>query len=212
MHIPDGYLDLRISTLFYALSLAYLLLALTRVRSKVDDEYVALFTTLAVAIFAGQLLDWPVPGGTTAHFTGGALAGILLGPFGGSIVMTIVLVIQALLFGDGGILSLGANIWNIGVVAPVTGYTLYRVLAKTHKFYGALLGAFLGGFLGSVFAAFFAGLELGLSTIFLYPITVTIPAMVLYHVGFGLIDGLVTAGVIWYALRYHPSILRLAMG
>lgn len=210
MHIPDGYLDLRICLVFYILSIAYLSIALVRVRGRVGEDYIALLTALSLLIFAGQLFDWPVPGGTTAHFTGGALAGILLGPFGGALVMTLVLVIQALVFGDGGLLTLGANIWNMGVIAPLVGYLTYSLLKKLAGYRGALLGALLGGYLSSIVAAFFAGLELGLSTIFIYPLTITIPAMVLYHMGFGLIDGIVCLGVIWYITRYHPQLLEVA--
>jgi cobalt/nickel transport system permease protein len=204
MHIPDGYLDLRICVLFYILSGAFIVLAINRVGLR--DEIIPLYTSLAAIIFAAQMLDWPVPGGTTAHFTGGALAGIILGPWGGILVMTIVLVIQALVFGDGGILSLGANIWNMGIVAPLVGYTVYSSLRR-YGYIASVMGAFIGGWLSSLTASFFAGLQLGLSTIFLYPITVTIPAMMLYHLGFGLIDGVVCGGVVAYMIKFKHSTL-----
>ena len=209
MHIPDGYLDLRICILFYILSGIYILIAVWRTSKVFRESHIPLFATLSAFVFAGQLLDWPIPGGTTAHFTGGALAGILLGPFGGALVMAVVLIVQAFVFGDGGILALGANLWNMAIVAPLTGFITYIVLGKVFGRSGALVGAFIGGWLGAVLASLFAGLQLGLSTIFLYPITITVPAMVFYHLGFGLIDGLVNIGALMYITKYHPHIIEI---
>ena len=162
---------------------------------------------LAASIFVAQMLDWPIPGGTTAHFVGGALLGILLGPYLGSIIMSLILLFQALIFGDGGVSTLGANIWNMGVVAVFTGYYTYKILTRVLR-NGAVIASFVAGWLSTILASFFAGLELGLSTVFLYPIYVTIPAMVIWHLGFGLVDGLVTSGVVSYINRYRPEILR----
>ncbi len=204
MHIPDGYLDLRICMLFYILSGTLILIATRMVRLR--EENIPLYVSLATIIFVAQMIDLPIPGGTTAHFTGGALAGIILGPWGGILVMTVVLIIQALVFGDGGILTLGANMWNMGVVAPIVGYMLYSLMKK-HGYIANVLGAFIAGWLSAIVASFFAGLQLGFSTIFLYPITITAPAMVLYHLGFGLIDGVVCGGVIAYMLKFKPELL-----
>lgn len=202
MHIPDGYLDLRICIIFYILSGIFILIAIRKIR--LHEESIPLYISMVAIIFAAQMLDWPIPGGTTAHFTGGALAGVILGPWGGTLVMTIVLAIQAIIFGDGGVLTLGANIWNMGVIAPFTGYTLYT-LFRRYGYTASIAGAFIGGWLSSIIASLFAGLQLGLSTIFLYPITVTIPVMILYHLGFGLIDGVVCGGVVAYVLKFKHS-------
>ncbi|MCX8205227.1 MAG: energy-coupling factor ABC transporter permease [Candidatus Nezhaarchaeota archaeon] len=208
MHIPDGYLDARLCVLLYAASAIFILYAVKRASEKLADEHIPLFTSLAVLIFAAQMIDLPVPGGTTAHFVGGALAGILLGPLGGVLVMLVVLAIQALVFADGGLLSLGANVLNMGVAAPFVGYATYSLFKRLGGRWTAL-GAFLAGWLGSVTAAFLAGLELGLSTVFVYPAAITVPAMVLYHLGFGFVDGLVTAAVISFASNYRPQLLAL---
>jgi cobalt/nickel transport system permease protein len=205
MHIPDGFLDPWLCVLFYVISLIVLILSVKRV--NLSEENIGLVSILTASVFAAQLLDWPIPGGTTAHFVGGALLGILFGPYLGSVVMSLILLIQALLFGDGGVTTLGANIWNMGIISVFSGYFIYRFITKLTNNRYKYVAAFIAGWFSTVLAAFFAGLELGLSTIFLYPIYVTIPAMVLWHLGFGLVDGLVTSGVVSYLERYKPEIL-----
>ncbi len=130
MHIPDGYLDLSIAGLFYILTLSVLGYSIYRLRGK---KLTPLFGVLAAAIFAAQMLNWPIPGGTSAHFVGGALAGILLGPYAGSLAMAVVLTIQCLVFADGGVTALGANIWNMGIVDVFVGYYTYRLLERYSK-------------------------------------------------------------------------------
>ncbi len=127
MHIPDGYLDLQIAAVFYILTLAVLGYSIYRLKSQ---KLTPLFGILAAAIFAAQMLNWPIPGGTSAHFVGGALAGILLGPYAGSLAMAVVLTIQCLVFADGGITALGANIWNMGVVDVFVGILYLQDLGE----------------------------------------------------------------------------------
>ncbi len=201
MHIPDGYLDLSIAGLFYILTLAVLGLSVYRLRGQ---KLTPLFGILAAAIFAAQMLNWPIPGGTSAHFVGGALAGILLGPYAGSLAMAVVLTIQCLVFADGGITALGANIWNMGIVDVFVGYYTYRILER----YSKSAAAFVAGWLGITLAAVFAGIEIGLSASFKYGLSVTVPVMGVWHGILGIIEGMITAGVVGYILSARPDIIE----
>ena len=127
MHIPDGFLDLQVAGLFYVLSIAVVGYSLYKARETLNEKMVPLVGVVAAAIFAAQMLNWPIPGGTSAHFVGGALAGILLGPYVGCLAMAVVLTVQCLAFGDGGITALGANIWNMGIVDVFAGYAIYKL-------------------------------------------------------------------------------------
>lgn len=229
MHIPDGYLDTWVSTLFFALTAIVLVFAFRKANKMVEDKHIPLFAVLTAAVFAAQMINWPVgPGGTTAHLVGGALISIFLGVYGGLIAMTVILLIQALLFGDGGITALGANIWNMGVVECFVGYYIYRAISKalgdTPR--DKIIGAFFGGWVGITLAAFFCGLEIGISTVFPYhemvvtctipfitpiaiSVPISIPVMTLYHGLLGIIEGFITAFVVGYTLKVRPDLLEL---
>lgn len=212
MHIPDGYLDAWVLALFLVLTVIMLVLTFRKANKIVEDKHIPLFAVLTAAVFAAQMINWPVgPGGTTAHLVGGALIAIFLGSYGGLIAMAVILLIQAFLFGDGGITALGANIWNMGVVDCFVGYYLYKIISKalgdTPR--GKVIGAFFGGWIGITLAAFFCGLEIGISTIFPYDIAVSVPVMTIYHCLLGTIEGLITAFVVGYTLKVRPDLLEL---
>jgi cobalt/nickel transport system permease protein len=127
------------------------------------------------------------------------------------ISMTIILLIQALFFGDGGITTLGANVWNMGVVGVFIPYAIVIAIVKIKKSTKALyIGAFVGAFIGDVLAAVFAGLELGSSTIFPYGVPIAVTAMALHHSFIGVGEGVVTAGVIRVLLKTRPDLLQLS--
>ncbi|MEM2086891.1 MAG: energy-coupling factor ABC transporter permease [Archaeoglobaceae archaeon] len=201
MHIPDGYLDLSIAGIFFILSFIVLGYSLYRLRS---EKLTSLFGVLSAAIFAAQMLNWPIPGGTSAHFVGGSLAGILLGPYAGALAMAIVLTIQTLVFNDGGITAWGANVWNMAIVNVFLGYYLYQFLSKFNRNFGA----FIAGWLGITVAAIFAGFEIGLSTSFAYGLSITIPVMGLWHAILGVIEGIITAGVVAYLATRRADLLE----
>ncbi|WP_202318843.1 energy-coupling factor ABC transporter permease [Archaeoglobus neptunius] len=201
MHIPDGYLDLSIAALFYVLTLAVLGYSIYRLRGQ---KLTPLFGIVAAAIFAAQMLNWPIPGGTSAHFVGGALAGILLGPYAGCLAMAVVLTIQCLVFADGGITALGANIWNMAIVDVFVGYYIYKILEKKNR----NVAAFVAGWLGITLAAIFAGLEIGVSKSVIYAVDVTVPVMGMWHAILGIVEGIITAGVVSYISSARPDVLE----
>ncbi len=164
-------------------------------------------SVMAAAIFAAQMLNWPIPGGTSAHLVGGALAAIILGPFGGCLAMFLNLVVQCLLMGDGGITALGANTFNMAVIDAFAGYWIYRAALKLLGEERRGLAAFLGGWIGITLAAAACGVEIGLSPQFGYPLSVTVPIMTAWHFALGLVEGAATGAVISYLARRSPEIL-----
>src|SRR5574338_1438800 len=128
MHIPDGFLSLAISALCWGMTVILVGIAIARTRDSLGERQVPLMGLMAAFIFAAQMINFPVAGGTAGHLLGGALAAILLGPCAGMLVMTAVIAVQALLFQDGGLLVMGANILNMGLITVAIGYGLYRAV------------------------------------------------------------------------------------
>ncbi|GAA0307237.1 energy-coupling factor ABC transporter permease [Halarchaeum salinum] len=203
MHIPDGFLDPWVAGLFWLGSGVAVGLAVRRARSELGDERTPLLGVIAAGIFAAQMLNWPIPGGTSAHFVGGAFAGILLGPSLGVLAMTAVVTIQALVFGDGGIVALGANVFTMGVVDVLVGYALFRACRSVHET-GA---AFVAGWGAITVSALVVGLGIGLSSAFAYELTTTVPIMVVGHALLGLIEGAITAAVYGYVADARPDLV-----
>jgi cobalt/nickel transport system permease protein len=209
MHIPDGFLDYSICGLTYLGSALFWILAFRKTRESLKDQQIPLMATLTAVFFAAQMMNYPIIGGTTAHLLGGPIIALTLGPYAGMISMTIILLIQALFFGDGGITTLGANVWNMGVIGVFAPYIIFAAITKAWKGARALLvGAFVAAFAGDVLAAIFAGLELGSSTIFPYAVPIAVAAMAIHHSFVGIGEGIVTTGVIKILLKTRPDLLR----
>jgi len=180
-------------------------------KKELDERIVPLMALLTALFFAAQMMNYPVVGGTTAHLLGGASLGIILGPSTGLISMTIILLLQCLLFGDGGITALGANVFNMGVVGIFVPYVLFILIMRATKGKHLSLGAFIGGFVGDVLAAVSAGLELGLSVpTFIYGVSISVPAMAIHHSVIGVAEGLVTAVLLKILISSKPEVLSLS--
>lgn len=210
MHIPDGFLTYSVCVITYVGALIFWVFAFRRAKQVLSDKQVPLMATLTAMFFAAQMMNYPIIGGTTAHLLGGPILAITLGPYAGLISMTIILLIQALLFGDGGITTLGANVWNMGVIGVFIPYLVYLAAVKaTGSSRGMLAGAFFGAFIGDLLAAVFAGLELGFSVIFPYSIEIAVTAMALPHSLIGVGEGIVTVAIIRFLLSVRPDLLQL---
>ncbi|MGQ4914132.1 MAG: energy-coupling factor ABC transporter permease [Candidatus Asgardarchaeia archaeon] len=210
MHIPDGYLDLWIIGVCAIFSILVIAISVIKLKNNFDDKQISTLAVLTAVVFAAQMINWPVgPGGTTAHLVGGALIAIFMGPFAAVISMAVILLIQALIFNDGGILALGANIFNMGVIDVFVGYLLFIATLRTirDKKIAVLTGSFLAGWLGITTAAFACGVELGLSTIFPYEIGVSVAVMTIYHALLGLIEGAITAFAVFYVMKVRPDLI-----
>ena len=203
MHIPDGFLDPWVAGLFWLGSGVAIAIAVRRARGELGDDRTPLLGVVAAGIFAAQLLNWPIPGGTSAHFVGGAFAGILLGPYLGVLAMTAVVTIQALVFGDGGIIALGGNLFAMAVVDVLVGYALFRALRGVQET-GA---AFVAGWGAITASALAVGVGVGLSSAFAYELGVTVPIMVVGHALLGTIEGAITAVVYGYVANARPDLV-----
>src|SRR5512143_4294192 len=134
MHIPDGFLSLLVSAFCWLITVALDGIAISRTNKSLGERQVPLMGVMAAFIFAAQMINFPVAGGTSGHLLGGALAAIMLGPWPAMLVMTAVVAVQGLLFQDGGLLAMGANILNMGLLTAAIGYGLYRsVLERSQR-------------------------------------------------------------------------------
>jgi cobalt/nickel transport system permease protein len=203
MHVPDGFLDPWIAALFWLGSGVALGIAVRRGRDQLGDERTPLLGVVAAGIFAAQMLNWPIPGGTSAHFVGGAFAGILLGPSLGVLSMTAVVTIQALVFGDGGIIALGVNLFAMAVVDVLVGYGVFRLLESRSRV-GA---AFVAGWVAVTASALAVGVGIGLSSVFAYELWLTGAIMGGGHAVLGLIEGAITAAVYRYLANARPDLI-----
>lgn len=209
MHIPDGFLNVATVATTYAVSAGGVGNAVRVANKKLGERQVPLMGILAAFIFAAQMLNFPIAGGTSGHVIGAALAAILLGPWAGVLIMSCVLIAQSLIFQDGGLLALGANIFNMGIVASFSGYYIYRLVASLmgNGRRGTLVGGFAAAW-GSVFlASIFCAIELAVSGA--SPIGVVLPAMAGVHALIGIGEGLITGAVLGLVLATRADLLQL---
>lgn len=212
MHIPDGFLSVLVSVVFWALAALGVGVALWRAGKELDERQVPLMGVLGATIFAGQMLNFAVAGGTSGHLMGAAIATILLGPWPAIIVMTSVVSIQALLFQDGGLLALGANIFNMAIVGVFVAYGIYRTVVRLARGspWGNLVGGFAAAWTSVVVAALSVALQLAFSGT--SPANVSVPAMGLIHMLIGIGEGLITLGAIAFLRATRRDLLGLAPG
>lgn len=130
LHTPDGFLTPAVALIMWAVTAIVVAIAVRETNRTLDERAIPLMGVTAAFIFAGQMVNFPVAPGTSGHLLGGVLAAVLLGPWAGTLVMTAVVVVQALLFQDGGLVVLGANIFIMGIVGTLGAYAVYRFLVK----------------------------------------------------------------------------------
>lgn len=209
MHIPDGFLSVGIAVLLWIVTIVIVAIALRRVSADLGERQVPMMGVLAAAIFAGQMLNFPVAGGTSGHLLGAALATILMGSWAAIIIMICVIGIQGLIFQDGGLLAMGANIFNMGIVGVIVTNFVYRSVRTMAggKPWGIFAGGFLSAWLSVVIAALITALELALSGT--SPANLAIPAMGGVHVVIGIGEGLITVGALAFLYFVRPDLLQV---
>lgn len=218
MHIPDGYLSPETCLLMYAAAIPVVSYASKQVIQKVKEipERLALIGIGAASSFLIMMFNLPIPGGTSAHAVGGTILAILIGPFEAVLSITLTLILQAFIFGDGGILTLGANIINMAVIMPLFGYSIYSYINK-YGYHKLAIG--LSSYFGINLAALVVGIELGLQPLLFhtasgqalynpYPLSVALPAMLGTHL---CIVGFVEAGfsivIYQYVIAHNKQML-----
>lgn len=208
MHIPDGFLSLPVSLLGWAVAIALIAVSLQRVESTYGDRTVSLMGVCAAFIFAAQMINFPVPGGTSGHLMGGTLAGALLGPWAGSLVMSAVFIVQAVLFQDGGLTVLGPNIFVMGLIGTFGGYYLYRAirfsLGRDH-WSATAAGLAVAAWVSVVGASVIVAVMLAVSGT--VPLGVALVAMVVWHALIGVGEALITVAAVGHVWRTRPDLL-----
>jgi cobalt/nickel transport system permease protein len=210
MHIPDGLLSAPVSFACAALSVATVCAACHHVRGGLGSRAAATTGVTAAFVFAAQMLNFPIPGGTSGHLVGGVLAAVLVGPSAAVVVMTAVLVLQCLVFGDGGLLALGANVLNMGVLHPLVGFAIYRTVAgqsgqRAARGARGIAAVAFGSWSATVVAAAACAGELALSGV-AQP-AVVLPAMAGVHAVIGFGEAVIAGLVVAMVMRLRPEIL-----
>lgn len=207
MHIPDGMLDTKTVAVTIAASGGTLAYGVRRLRATLAQERVVLMSVMAALVFALQMLNFPVAGGTSGHFAGGAAAAIVLGPWPAVVVVTVVLLVQALVFADGGVLALGANVLNMAVIGPFVGWAIYSLVVRLRSTRSARVGAaFAAAWAAGVASALAAAVEIWASG--RADILLVTGAMALWHAAIGIGEGLITAGLVGYLAAVRPDLLE----
>ncbi len=208
MHIPDGFISPPVAVATGLVSVTAIIIALRRSQAAFGNRRAPILGLTTAFIFAAQMINFPVAGGTSGHLLGGTLAAIVLGsPWAATLAMSTVFVIQAILFADGGITALGANIFNMGLIGIWVGWLLYQPLQQ-------LLGgsrrrlplaAGIAAAISVVAASIACAIELAISGTI--PLNIGLPAMAGVHTLIGIGEGLITGGVLSYFIKVRPDLL-----
>lgn len=225
MHIPDNFISPSTGALFWVLMIPTWALCLRKVVQENSSAQMAYLGAGAAFSFLIMMFNVPTPGGTTAHGVGGSLIAILLGPASACVAVSVALLLQALLFGDGGLITLGANCFNMAFALPFVAYGLYVLLRKALRSgTGERIATFIAGYVAISCAALFTAVELGIqpylfhttsgqALYFPFGLNVTIPAMLIPHLAVaGVVEGLVTVVVVEFVRHSAPEVVRRAAG
>jgi len=209
LHAADGFFSVPVSLVFWAITAVALAISLQRASARLDDRAIPLMGVMAAFIFAGQMFNFQIPGGTSGHLLGGVLAAILLGPYAGTVVMACVIAVQAIVFQDGGLVVLGANIFNMGIIGTMGGYWVYRTIAGAlgGEEKGRLPAAAIAAWLSVVAAAVVVSFQLALSDT--TSLGAALVAMVGWHVIIGIGEAIITVGALAFIQTARADLLKL---
>lgn len=221
MHIPDNYLSPQTCAVMAAAMVPVWTVSIKKVKAEIPKVKLPMLGVGAAFSFLGMMFNIPIPGGTTGHAVGGTLIASLMGPYAACIAVTVALLIQALIFGDGGILSFGANCFNMAFVLPFVGYAVAQLIMKRVKGKNAdLIGSAIGSYVGINAAALAAAIEFGIQPMLFrdaagnalycpYGLNVSIPAMMLGHLTlFGIAEVVYTTAVLTFVRKAAPEMKR----
>jgi ABC-type Co2+ transport system, permease component len=204
MHIPDSFIPMSQAIIYWLIALPFVFMSLKWARKELDDMKVPILAALAAGIFAIQALNIPIGMGTSGHMVGATLVAIIFGsPMAGVLVLTLVLLVQGFVFGDGGITTMGANILNMGVISGFVGYYTFVALRNKAGIKGA---SFMGAWFGLFISAIVCAVQMAIAGTF--PLMAGLATMGLYHLIIGFVgEGLITAVVITAIEKSRPDLL-----
>jgi cobalt/nickel transport system permease protein len=221
MHIPDGYLSPQTYAPMFGIAAAFWAIALRKIKTAFSHRHVPYLAMAAAFSFLIQMFNIPIPGGTTGHAVGGAIIAILLGPWAAVLAVSIVLIIQAIIFGDGGITTIGANCFNMAVVMPFVSYWVFGLVrGKALEGKRVNIAAFLAGYTGLFMASIATAIQFGIQPLIAhdaqgtplyapYPLEIAIPIMAIEHLAlFGIIEGVVTALILKYFMKNEMELIH----
>ena len=194
MHIPDGFVDVQTSAIFAGLAAGGVAASLKGARSQLDEKSAPLAGLTAVFIFAVQMLNFPVVAGTSGHLLGGALAAVLVGPWAATLALTVVLVMQAFLFADGGLSALGLNVFNMSIIGVWVGYAVFLLVKKIlpRSKASIVIASAIGALLSVPAAALGFTLQYAMGANATFSVSTVLGAMVGTHVLIGIGEALIT--------------------
>jgi cobalt/nickel transport system permease protein len=206
MHLPDGFLSVSVWVPAWVLSLGGVGYSIRKATQTLKDRTVPLMGVMSAFIFAAQMVNFPVIGGTSGHLLGGVLAAVMLGPYAGAIVLVCVLLVQCLIFQDGGLTALGANVLNMALAGPMGGYLVYKIISgRSGRRWAVLAGTAVASWFSVVLAAAGCALQLALSGT--SPLAVVLPAMVGIHGVIGVGEAVMTTLMIGFVMNVRPDLL-----
>jgi cobalt/nickel transport system permease protein len=220
MHIPDGYLSPQTYIPLIGVFVSAAAVAVKKVKKEVSARNIPYLGMAAAFSFIIMMFNLPIPGGTTGHAVGSAVIAILFGPWAATIAVSVALIIQALVFGDGGITAIGANCFNMAVFMPFAAYYIFKLFSNNPANKRRVtFSAFISGYLSLVLAAILTATEFGIQPLIAstsdgkalycpYDLSIAIPAMAIEHlVLFGIVEGVITAIIVSYFLKNEPGLI-----
>jgi cobalt/nickel transport system permease protein len=209
LHAPDGFVSIPVALVMWIIVAVVLAIAVRRTSETLDERAVPLLGVMAAFTFAAQMFNFPVGPGMSGHLLGGVLVAIMVGPWAGTLVMAAVIAVQALIFHDGGLVIMGANIFNMGVIGTLGGYALYRVVARVlgGEDRARLPAAAIAAWVSVVAGALAMAVELGLSGV--VPFNVALPAMLVSHALIGIGEAAITVAALAFIGATRADLFRL---
>jgi len=209
MHIPDGFINPATAALMFAVTIAFLAWSWKKVKATYPSSFVALLAISSAFIFAAQMINFPIVYGTSGHLVGGTFLAVLLGPYAAMLSMTIVLLMQALFFADGGLLALGANVFNMAIIGGLSFFLIKLLRRNSNSNKRFASSVFIASWFSVMLGALACALQIGFSETFANAggIMVTVPAMLFWHAIIGLGEAAITTTLLTSLQRLQPTIM-----
>ncbi len=209
MHILDGYIDPATAVVMFGVSIAFLVWAWKKVKAEYPKSFVALLAISSAFVFAAQMLNFPIMLGTSGHLVGATFLAVLLGPYTAMLSMTIILMMQAFFFADGGLIAFGANVFNMAIIGGLTFFIVRFLTPNSGSPKRFASSIFLASWLSVILSSLAAAVEMGLSPAYSAAggLGVTVPLMLFYHVFIGLGEGAITTTLVMSLQRLQPGLM-----